>query len=1005
MAESSHGSGGPGGGQERSRRDILKSTKKAWVRLDDQLPGSQEASRHLTTPTLEGSKKESIQQWLDSGFFVSADEHLQQVLDHTGFSPEGGTGHVMVKDYRRSLHQFSETPTLSRGTSFNSCYSATSLPQSIPEWLEFWEEDAAEILLDLGFGADEPDICIKIPDRFLGCDSAARGINIHVFLEAQKQRMDIENPDLYGRFRQLEILGHVASAFSSLLSDVNTWQSKAGEKDGEESVERTSVDGTKEHQRRVDELCRTSKQNLRRDGSSEVSESLKQREDFLVASAKPGECSAQLSVMANDLDQSHLSSSAEHQSRQACDDLIPCHPPRPLLRKWWPYPPMLAKQAPPSCASKGSVKDRTGKENSIQTNKFKSLSSANKAPDSFEMEEVQSFEEEIGNPPDRTSGTVGATVNRAASCQSDSSGFLEEPAEPPALQMPSSPGSWSPAEDGGRKPADRNQHPGSPQDCQQEPDEADSERMASTSFSSQDWNVLEEKSSTSVVEKEYQLEAMEGHPELLTSDMAPDMTTTGGEHPRKDGHWRQPPPMPQPQHEVSVDMTTSKCDHPLEFMVTHVTEGKDGFLRPERAGDVQSHHCESQWSPGVGHTQCKFLHVDSEVPRGAEGSQLCPDINNTLRTRENLLQHVPKPSAGTSFTVDLIQTSEKSIPHLDKLSGGTTPEAKPRCSALGQIPPRAGSEMGTFPSDADSDTINPESVTTQMSSNLLLAAQKAVASGTYFRGTTLECTLYDPVSTTDPDLGTEAKQFSDVSVQTYSCEPGSWHRCSAPSSKAPPLTKSASLDTGLPGICPVDSSHAAPAHRCDCCHHHPHCHPGRQSPRSAAAGCRHGACSRSHREAQFMKTLTVLQDTAVRELCSCTVREMEAMKMLCQGFREHLEETEKYLVGQQALFSRDMSEEEREEAEQLQTLRRALRQQVEELEFQLGDRAQQIRERILLQLELVTGELPEYYANLHQCDWTEEKSGQIPCAQTHPAVDPGVAQQDGQRAPCSDENT
>lgn len=55
-----------------------------------------------------------------------------------------------------------------------------------------------EVLLDLGFGADEPDICTQIPARFLGCGSAARGIDIRVFLEAQKQRMDIENPDLYG---------------------------------------------------------------------------------------------------------------------------------------------------------------------------------------------------------------------------------------------------------------------------------------------------------------------------------------------------------------------------------------------------------------------------------------------------------------------------------------------------------------------------------------------------------------------------------------------------------------------------------------------------------------------------------------------------------------------------------------------------------------------------------------------------------------------------------------
>lgn len=54
--------------------------------------------------------------------------------------------------------------------------------------------------MDLGFGADEPDICTQIPARFLGCGSAARGINIRVFLEAQKQRMDLENPDLYGKW-------------------------------------------------------------------------------------------------------------------------------------------------------------------------------------------------------------------------------------------------------------------------------------------------------------------------------------------------------------------------------------------------------------------------------------------------------------------------------------------------------------------------------------------------------------------------------------------------------------------------------------------------------------------------------------------------------------------------------------------------------------------------------------------------------------------------------------
>lgn len=61
-----------------------------------------------------------------------------------------------------------------------------------------------EILLDLGFGTEEPDVCTKIPPRFLTGASVAKGINIRVFLEAQKQRMDTERPNLYGKERHFE---------------------------------------------------------------------------------------------------------------------------------------------------------------------------------------------------------------------------------------------------------------------------------------------------------------------------------------------------------------------------------------------------------------------------------------------------------------------------------------------------------------------------------------------------------------------------------------------------------------------------------------------------------------------------------------------------------------------------------------------------------------------------------------------------------------------------------
>lgn len=180
----------------------------------------------------------------------------------------------------------------------------------------------------------------------------------------------------------------MANTFSSLLNGVSTWQSKAEEKDEEENMQRTSVSGAEEHPGREGELFRRASKQIRSDGSSEVSGSLKKREHFSSTCAGPGGCAIESPAMTDNLDQSHLSPSAEHWSVQACDDLISCRPPRALLKRHWPYSPMLAKRTPPSCVSEGSVKDRARKENAIQTNKLKSLSGARKAPDSFEMEEV-----------------------------------------------------------------------------------------------------------------------------------------------------------------------------------------------------------------------------------------------------------------------------------------------------------------------------------------------------------------------------------------------------------------------------------------------------------------------------------------------------------------------------------------------------------------------------------------------------------------------------------------
>ncbi|XP_036935808.1 protein ITPRID1 [Acanthopagrus latus] len=96
--------------------------------------------------------------------------------------------------------------------------------------LNLWNDDPEEVLLDLGFGCDEPDLSGRIPARFINHQSQAKGINLQVFLEAQKDRLDLENPDVSNRFKQLEVLQHVTTAFSSLMgsscSPVGTSQGK-----------------------------------------------------------------------------------------------------------------------------------------------------------------------------------------------------------------------------------------------------------------------------------------------------------------------------------------------------------------------------------------------------------------------------------------------------------------------------------------------------------------------------------------------------------------------------------------------------------------------------------------------------------------------------------------------------------------------------------------------------------------------------------------------------------
>ncbi|KAM9252135.1 protein TESPA1 isoform 2-T4 [Cariama cristata] len=99
----------------------------------------------------------------------------------------------------------------------------TKTSSSISEVLEWWQADAEEILYNLGFVQSEPGAVARIPARFFSAPSRAKGIDFQLFLKAQVQRMEMEDPCLMlaSRFQQVQALAATADAFFCLYSYVS----------------------------------------------------------------------------------------------------------------------------------------------------------------------------------------------------------------------------------------------------------------------------------------------------------------------------------------------------------------------------------------------------------------------------------------------------------------------------------------------------------------------------------------------------------------------------------------------------------------------------------------------------------------------------------------------------------------------------------------------------------------------------------------------------------------
>ncbi|KAL7976822.1 hypothetical protein Chor_008771, partial [Crotalus horridus] len=251
-------------------------------------------------------------------------------------------------------------------------------------------KDPVEVLLALGFGVEEPDICTRIPSCFISCPSIAEGIIIKVFIEAQRQCMKVEASSLHGRFRQLEILDHVTSACSSLLGHMSTRQQKIEEGKREEKARINIPKGKPQaKKRRIGQVLRKISRQTHESQAYQNAGICKTQEDHFADDdlhlvTRTGLSDSAILISLKEL----LPNEEEEESM-----IIP-QSTQFIATKTWGLSQLLLKE--PQFPSKSDIlskenKERSRKEhNLLLTHTLRRLSGISCKPsDSFEMEEVR----------------------------------------------------------------------------------------------------------------------------------------------------------------------------------------------------------------------------------------------------------------------------------------------------------------------------------------------------------------------------------------------------------------------------------------------------------------------------------------------------------------------------------------------------------------------------------------------------------------------------------------